>query len=43
MVTKQNIAVQNMRCGDQNADYIEGKVGGQHIVIIQQVKKVFLY
>jgi protein PhnA len=34
MVAKQGTAVRNIRLDPENADYIEGKVGGQQIVII---------
>ncbi|MEZ4797263.1 MAG: PhnA domain-containing protein [Flavobacteriaceae bacterium] len=41
MVAKQGTAVRNIRLDHENADYIEGKVDGQHIVIITQyVKKI---
>lgn len=41
MVAKQGTAVRNIRLDHNNAEYIEGKVGGQHIVIITQyVKKI---
>lgn len=41
MVAKQGTAVRNIRLDHENAEYIEGKVDGQHIVIITQyVKKL---
>lgn len=41
MVAKQGTAVRNIRLDHENADYIEGKVDGQQIVIITQyVKKI---
>ena len=41
MVAKQGTAVRNIRLDHENAQYIEGKVDGQHIVIITQyVKKL---
>lgn len=41
MVAKQGTAVRNIRLDHENADYIEGKVDGQQIVIITQyVKKL---
>jgi len=41
MVAKQGTAVRNIRLDHENAEYIEGKVDGQTIVIITQyVKKV---
>lgn len=41
MVAKQGTAVRNIRLDRDNADYIEGKVDGQQIVIITQyVKKL---
>jgi protein PhnA len=41
MVAKQGTAVRNIRLDHQNAEYIEGKVDGQQIVIITQyVKKI---
>jgi protein PhnA len=41
MVAKQGTAVRNIRLDRDNAEYIEGKVGGQHIVIITAyVKKL---
>ena len=41
MVAKQGTAVRNIRLDYENANYIEGKVGGQHIVIITDyVKKI---
>ncbi len=41
MVAKQGTAVRNIRLDHENANYIEGKVGGQHIVIITDyVKKL---
>ena len=41
MVAKQGTAVRNIRLDNGNADYIEGKVDGQNIVIITKfVKKV---
>lgn len=41
LVAKQGTAVRNIRLDHENADYIEGKVGGQQIVIITQyVKKL---
>lgn len=41
MVAKQGTAVRNIRLDHENADYIEGKVDGQLIVIITQyVKKL---
>ena len=41
MVAKQGTAVRNIRLDYENADYIEGKVDGQQIVIITQyVKKL---
>lgn len=41
MVAKQGTAVRNIRLDHENAEYIEGKVDGQQIVIITKyVKKV---
>lgn len=41
MVAKQGTAVRNIRLDNENAEYIEGKVDGQQIVIITQyVKKI---
>jgi protein PhnA len=41
MVAKQGTAVRNIRLDHENDQYIEGKVDGQHIVIITQyVKKL---
>jgi len=41
MVAKQGTAVRNIRLDRDNADYIEGKVDGQQIVLITQyVKKL---
>tara|TARA_R110002073_G_scaffold336208_1_gene530991 strand:- start:142899 stop:143477 length:579 start_codon:yes stop_codon:yes gene_type:complete len=41
MVAKQGTAVRNVRLDRENAEYIEGKVDGQQIVIITQyVKKL---
>lgn len=41
MVAKQGTAVRNIRLDPENAEYIEGKVDGQNIVIITKyVKKV---
>jgi protein PhnA len=41
MVAKQGTSVRNIRLDHENADYIEGKVDGQLIVIITQyVKKI---
>jgi protein PhnA len=41
MVAKQGTAVRNIRLDHKNAEYIEGKVDGQQIVIITQyVKKI---
>jgi protein PhnA len=41
MVAKQGVAVRNIRLDQENAQYIEGKVDGQTIVIITQyVKKI---
>ncbi|WP_460217722.1 PhnA domain-containing protein [Psychroserpens sp. MEBiC05023] len=41
MVAKQGTAVRNIRLDHENEEYIEGKVDGQHIVIITQyVKKL---
>ena len=41
MVAKQGTAVRNIRLDHENAEYIEGKVDGQHIVIITKyVKKL---
>lgn len=41
MVAKQGTAVRRISLDSDNADYIEGKVDGQHIVIITQyVKKI---
>lgn len=41
MVAKQGTAVRNIRLDHENAEYIEGKVDGQQIVIITQyVKKM---
>jgi protein PhnA len=41
MVAKQGTAVRNIRLDHENADYIEGKVDGQQIVIITKyVKKI---
>lgn len=39
MVAKQGTAVRNIRLDHENADYIEGKVDGQTIVIITQYVK----
>lgn len=42
MVAKQGTAVRNIRLDHENAEYIEGKVDGQQIVIITQyVKKIY--
>lgn len=41
MVAKQGTAVRNIRLDYENAKYIEGKVGAQHIVIVTDfVKKI---
>jgi protein PhnA len=41
MVAKQGTAVRNIRLDHENAEYIEGRVDGQNIVIITQyVKKI---
>ena len=41
MVAKQGTAVRNIRLDHTNAEYIEGRVDGQTIVIITQyVKKI---
>ena len=41
MIAKQGTAVRNIRLDHENAEYIEGKVDGQQIVIIAQyVKKI---
>jgi protein PhnA len=41
MVAKQGTAVRNIRLDHENANYIEGKVGSQQIVIITEyVKKI---
>lgn len=41
MVAKQGTAVRNIRLDHENAEYIEGRVDGQQIVIITQyVKKI---
>ncbi|TCK65181.1 protein PhnA [Winogradskyella wandonensis] len=41
MVAKQGTAVRNIRLDRENSEYIEGKVDGQHIVIITKyVKKL---
>ena len=41
MVAKQGVAVRRISLDHENANYIEGKVDGQHIVIITQyVKKL---
>jgi protein PhnA len=41
MVAKQGTAVRNIRLDHENIEYIEGKVDGQHIVIITKyVKKI---
>lgn len=39
LVAKQGTAVRNIRLDHENAEYIEGKVDGQHIVIITQYVK----
>ncbi|KJD31066.1 PhnA protein [Tamlana nanhaiensis] len=39
MVAKQGTAVRNIRLDHENAKYIEGKVDGQHIVIITDYVK----
>ncbi|WP_411893341.1 PhnA domain-containing protein [Winogradskyella sp. A2] len=39
MVAKQGTAVRNIRLDHENESYIEGKVDGQHIVIITQYVK----
>tara|TARA_Y100001963_G_scaffold155736_2_gene247647 strand:+ start:407 stop:985 length:579 start_codon:yes stop_codon:yes gene_type:complete len=39
MVAKQGTAVRNIRVDHENANYIEGKVGGQQIVIITEYVK----
>lgn len=39
MVAKQGTAVRNIRLDHENANYIEGKVGGQQIVIITEYVK----
>lgn len=41
MVVKQGTTVRNIRLDRENAEYIEGKVGAQHIVIITKyIKRV---
>jgi protein PhnA len=41
MVAKQGTAVRRISLDSDNAEYIEGKVDGQHIVIITKyVKKI---
>jgi protein PhnA len=41
MVAKQGSAVRRISLDNENTDYIEGKVDGQHIVIITKyVKKI---
>ena len=41
LVAKRGTAVRNIRLDNENAEYIEGKVDGQHIVILTKyVKKV---
>jgi protein PhnA len=40
MVAKQGTAVRNIRLDHENAEFIEGKVDGQTIVIITHVKKI---
>jgi len=39
MVAKQGTAVRNIRLDHENAEYIEGKVDGQQIVIITKYVK----
>lgn len=39
MVAKQGTAVRNIKLDHENAEYIEGKVDGQHIVIITKYVK----
>ena len=39
MVAKQGTAVRNIRVDHENANYIEGKVGGQQIVIVTEYVK----
>ncbi|WP_417195144.1 PhnA domain-containing protein [Bizionia sp.] len=39
MVAKQGTAVRNIRLDHENAEFIEGKVDGQHIVIITKYVK----
>ncbi|WP_370214870.1 alkylphosphonate utilization protein, partial [Mesoflavibacter profundi] len=39
MVAQQGTAVRNIRVDHENANYIEGKVGGQQIVIITEYVK----
>ncbi|TVZ57943.1 phosphonoacetate hydrolase [Flavobacteriaceae bacterium MAR_2010_105] len=39
MVAKQGTAVRNIRLDHENSEYIEGKVDGQHIVIITKYVK----
>jgi protein PhnA len=42
MVAKQGTAVRNIRLDHENAEYIEGKVDGQTIVIITQYVKTIV-
>jgi protein PhnA len=42
MVAKQGTAVRNIRLDHDNAEFIEGKVDGQTIIITQYVKKVIV-
>jgi protein PhnA len=41
VVAKQGTAVRNIRLDHENAEYIEGKVDGQTIVIITQYVKKY--
>jgi protein PhnA len=43
MVAKQGTAVRNIRLDHDNAEFIEGKVDGQTIVIITQYVKNSLF
>jgi protein PhnA len=40
MVAKQGTAVRNIRLDHDNAEFIEGKVDGQTVIITQYVKKL---
>jgi protein PhnA len=42
MVAKQGTAVRNIRLDHDNAEFIEGKVDGQTIVIITQCEEIIV-